>query len=43
MRRKNPKSILVEGIDEEIRERMPERFRVLMKAYLEQQFRKFKI
>jgi len=38
MRRENPKSILVEEIDEEILERMPEWFRRLRSAYSRSRF-----
>jgi len=34
MRSENPKVILVEEIDEEILEKMPEWFRILRKAFL---------
>jgi len=33
MRRENPKSVLVEEIDQETLEKMPEWFKVMRKAY----------
>jgi hypothetical protein len=40
MRRENPKSILLEEMDEEILSRMPEWFRVLREAYQKRFFKR---